>query len=75
MSLISTSIRDRIDLEIKKFKKETKTSPKFLVLDRLSYAKLMYEIYGDLEFDQDVTDYRGLVVHIEPKDSDEIGLI
>lgn len=69
-------IIDRIEEVIRDWKKEYDkdglTSPNFLVLDRLSYAALL-DARGMEE--EDITEYAGMVVHIEPKDEGKVECI
>lgn len=68
-------MRDRVTLAINAFKTTFGKSPEILVLDRVSYAKLVNEVLGDDNFEEDITKFAGLIVHIEPQDNDKVEVL
>lgn len=66
-------IVDRIEQEIRKWKLSHEGEPQILVLDRVSYAALL-DARGNEEM-EDITEYAGMIVHIEPKDDGKVECI
>jgi len=70
-------IIDKIDEAIKGWRKKvnadtTDLTPSFLILDRVSYAALL-DARGMEE--EDITEYAGMIIHIEPKDEGKVECI
>ena len=66
-------IIDKIEQEIKIFIKKNFKHPQFLVLDRVSYAALLDA--RNISETEDLTNYAGMIVHIEPKDEGKVECI
>jgi hypothetical protein len=58
-------MRDKIELAIKEFRKTYSKNPKILIIDNNSYQKLKAEVLGEDSTEQDITEFAGLIVHIE----------